>query len=372
MPRSRAIVRGRAALFLLIVLLVGVPLALAHFVGWPLPRHFPDYDAVLTSVQRTGVRDDSVVKALSIVVWLTWVCLAVGVVVEAIGLARSRPPVQRRSLGSVQRLAGGLVASVALLTGPAAVHGAPPVGSVPLRPTPAAVAAVSAGQHTVPAAITVHRGDTLTSLAADALGDPTRWPDLWRENSGRRFGRVTFDDPNLILPGWDLRLPAPAAAHPVAEVAQATQVARSADAPVAATSAAVAVAPSSAPVPKAAPVVMVRPAANRATDEGSGARFRRRRGLGDRGRSAPRRRRHQHAARRPGRHVPRRHRHDRGGREPSSAPPAQRAGRRPTSAPDAIGDADGAGAAGPEPARAAHPPRPGRCVGAFAAALGPC
>ena len=172
MPRSRAIVRGCAALFLLIVLLIGVPLALAHFVGWPLPRHLPDYDAVLTSVQRTGVRDDSVVKALSIVVWLTWARLAVGVVVEAIGLARSRPPVQRRSPGSVQRLAGGLVASVALLAGPAAVHGAPPVGSAPLRPTPAAVAAVGAAQHTVPAAITVHRGDTLTSLAADAARRP--------------------------------------------------------------------------------------------------------------------------------------------------------------------------------------------------------
>ncbi len=49
----------------------------------------------------------------------------------------------------------------------------------------------------------------------------------------------------------------------------------------------------------------------------------------------------------------------RGGRKPPSATPAQCAGPCPTSAPDAIGDADGAGAARPQPARAAHPPRPG-------------
>ncbi len=271
MSRSRAIVRGCAALFLLIVLLVGVPLALAHFVGWPLPSGLPSYDAVLTSIQRTGVSDDSVVKALSIIVWLTWARLAVGVVVEAIGLARSRPPVQRRPVGSVQRLAGGLVASVALLAGPAAVHGIPPVGPSVARPTSAAV---NAGQRSAPAAITVRRGDTLTSLAAEALGDTTRWPDLWHENSGRRFGSVTFDDPNLILPGWELRLPAPAAARPVAPVAPGSPVApvapvaevsKVADAPAAAISTAPAPAP--APAPKAQPVAMVRPAANRASDD---------------------------------------------------------------------------------------------------------
>src|SRR4051794_4765137 len=224
MPRSRAIARGCAALFLLVVLLVGVPLALAHLVGWPLPSHLPSYDAMLTSVQRTGVSDRSVVKALSIVVWLTWARLAVGVLIEAIGVARSRPPMQLRSLGSAQRLAGGLVASVALLAGPGAVHGAPNPTAARAQPLSSLVTqTVSANHPTSPAAVIVQPGDTLTGLAREALGDASRCSDLWRANPGRRFGQVPSHDPTLTPPEWELRLPAPAA--------QATSAAPAAAAP---------------------------------------------------------------------------------------------------------------------------------------------
>ena len=54
----------------------------------------------------------------------------------------------------------------------------------------------------------VEKGDTLSSIAAEHLGDPTDWPEIWAENSGDTMvdGR-TFDDPNLIIPGWRLDLP---------------------------------------------------------------------------------------------------------------------------------------------------------------------
>ncbi len=60
----------------------------------------------------------------------------------------------------------------------------------------------------------VQRGDTLWDIADEQLGDPTRWTDIWDRNAGDDMGGGrTFDDPDLILPGWNLELgdePAPA------------------------------------------------------------------------------------------------------------------------------------------------------------------
>jgi MYXO-CTERM domain-containing protein len=53
----------------------------------------------------------------------------------------------------------------------------------------------------------VQRGDTLWDIADEQLGDPTRWTDIWDRNAGDDMGGGrTFDDPDLILPGWDLEL----------------------------------------------------------------------------------------------------------------------------------------------------------------------
>ncbi|MCH7229954.1 LysM peptidoglycan-binding domain-containing protein [Glycomyces sp. L485] len=53
---------------------------------------------------------------------------------------------------------------------------------------------------------------TLWSLAVKYLGDGTRWPEIFEANQGRTFadGR-TLTDPDLIIDGWELIIPAPAA-----------------------------------------------------------------------------------------------------------------------------------------------------------------
>ena len=57
------------------------------------------------------------------------------------------------------------------------------------------------------ATYTVERGDTLWDIADEQLGDPTAWPEIWERNAGDDMGGGrTFDDPNLILPGWELEL----------------------------------------------------------------------------------------------------------------------------------------------------------------------
>jgi hypothetical protein len=54
----------------------------------------------------------------------------------------------------------------------------------------------------------------LSSIARDELGRAAAWPTLWDANQGRSFGERVFDDPNLILPGWDLAVPQPAVLIP--------------------------------------------------------------------------------------------------------------------------------------------------------------
>lgn len=75
---------------------------------------------------------------------------------------------------------------------------------------PAASTAAPLRGDTATHPVTVAAGDTLSGLAAaDGIGD---WHQVWPANSGRpEPGGRYFTDPNLILPGWTLRLPDPAA-----------------------------------------------------------------------------------------------------------------------------------------------------------------
>ena len=51
-------------------------------------------------------------------------------------------------------------------------------------------------------------GDTLWDIAEDELGSGIEWSQIWQENAGADMGAGrTFDDPDLILPGWELELP---------------------------------------------------------------------------------------------------------------------------------------------------------------------
>jgi hypothetical protein len=57
----------------------------------------------------------------------------------------------------------------------------------------------------------VRPGDTLWSIARSQLGDPRRWPEIAElSTSMRQPGGLRLTDPDLVLPGWSLRLPVPA------------------------------------------------------------------------------------------------------------------------------------------------------------------
>jgi nucleoid-associated protein YgaU/DNA-binding SARP family transcriptional activator len=66
---------------------------------------------------------------------------------------------------------------------------------------------------TVPATVIVRppvngTHDTLWRIAARELGNGARWPEIWALNHNHReSGGAVFSNPNLIQPGWVLRLP---------------------------------------------------------------------------------------------------------------------------------------------------------------------
>ncbi|MGH2356299.1 MAG: LysM peptidoglycan-binding domain-containing protein, partial [Chloroflexota bacterium] len=229
----RRLARGLGALAALVLLLVGIPIALAVLVGWPLPHGLPSWNEFRSALTTSGPGDEVIVKGLAVVCWLAWATLAASVVLEVAGVIRGRGSRRVPFAGPVQALAANLVAAVVLTlpsvgvrTTPSATQPlaarlqAPTIKPIAAAPPPGLhepdqpvlfVSATSDPATEVAGAeetYTVVRRDTLWGIAEVHLGDPFRWPELFALNQGRPQpdGR-TLTDPNLIRPGWVLALP---------------------------------------------------------------------------------------------------------------------------------------------------------------------
>jgi DNA-binding SARP family transcriptional activator len=255
MIRLARLAKGLAALAVLVGLVAGVPWALWHFVGWPLPHHLPTAGQVGRALDHQGIPAQSLVDALAVVVWATWATLVASLTVEIPAALAGRHAPHLPVAGIFQPVTGRLVAAVVvacLAVAPRPAHdtaaglpglglatGRRPVAALVLtgdrqplpnqgRPTlplgADTVATVAAPQGTpapgpAVAAATrtyvVQRGDTLWGIAERELGDPLRWSEIYQLNEGRpQPGGVTLTDPHWIDPGWTLLLPATTASSP--------------------------------------------------------------------------------------------------------------------------------------------------------------
>jgi nucleoid-associated protein YgaU len=58
-----------------------------------------------------------------------------------------------------------------------------------------------AGKKTKDRTYVVQRGDSLSKIAKEVYGDAGRWREIYEANQDQ------IKDPNLIRPGWELRIP---------------------------------------------------------------------------------------------------------------------------------------------------------------------
>ncbi|MHB1510565.1 MAG: LysM peptidoglycan-binding domain-containing protein, partial [Acidimicrobiales bacterium] len=254
MARPARLAKGLGALALLASLVAGIPWALWHYVGWPLPHHVPSTGQIGHVLTQHGIAGRSLVDVLAVVVWITWAVLVASVAAEIPAALAGRRARRLPVAGIFQPLTGRLVAAVvvaclALVPRPAhdtttastalrlaAVRR--PVAALvltgnrqplsyrvpPTSPPGADTAAAGTAPPGIPApgpvagatrSYVVRRGDTLWGIAERELGDPLDWSQIFALNEGRpQPGGVTLTDPHWIDPGWTLLLPTPAATAP--------------------------------------------------------------------------------------------------------------------------------------------------------------
>ena len=108
------LIRGLAALVVLVAGLVAVPVFLVVVVGNPLPS---DLDGARLVGRLTRPDDGSILVGLvTIVAWIAWAVFAASVIVEIIAvLSRQRVRIRLPGLMASQRLASGLVVAVVAL-----------------------------------------------------------------------------------------------------------------------------------------------------------------------------------------------------------------------------------------------------------------
>ena len=259
MSRLAHLAKGIAALVLLAALVAGIPFALWHYIGWPLPHHVPSTGQIGHVLDSHGIAGRTLVDVLAVVVWVTWAVLVASVAAEIPAALAGRRARRLPVAGVFQPLTGRLVAAVvvaALALAPRPAHsqpvGSPGTGLVALRRPVAALVLTGNSRPALPHApptappgadtspsgapvaslpmlgpsgpaphpspgtqvadqmrtYVVQRGDTLWGIAERELGDPLRWSQIYALNEGRpQPGGASLTDPHWIDPGWTLLLP---------------------------------------------------------------------------------------------------------------------------------------------------------------------
>ncbi|HEY7277676.1 MAG TPA: hypothetical protein VH594_17020 [Trebonia sp.] len=233
---------GLLAVVLLAALTIGVPAALVMIIGLPIPKSMPSMSVL------TGQLDVlTILKILSVVVWLAWLQLVWCVMVEIRAAVRNVGVPSRVPLsGGTQSVAHRLVTAALLLFSAAAalspavsqLAAAPqPAHSISAQAMPGAVgsAAVTTTELTQAPAQHAHQAqklyvvtppqgryhESLWEIAQHHLGDGRRYKEIFELNKDRvqpDGSKLTIA--SLIRPGWTLHMPGDAFGPGIQTVAQ--------------------------------------------------------------------------------------------------------------------------------------------------------
>jgi hypothetical protein len=222
---------GILAIIALAALTIGVPIALVTVIGLPWPHATPGL-----SVLTHQLDIPSILRVLSIVIWLAWLQLVWCVIVEIKAAIRNVGlPSQVPLAGATQSAAHRLVTAALLLftagaaLSPAFAHGGPPrvshtVSSVqpgarggqpgprttPPQPVRAPTVAEAPGGSKVyivkPPEGRYH--ESLWEIAENHLGDGRRYAEIYELNKDRvQPDGAQLTIASLIRPGWILHMP---------------------------------------------------------------------------------------------------------------------------------------------------------------------
>ncbi|MGW4822227.1 BTAD domain-containing putative transcriptional regulator [Streptomyces sp. NPDC004227] len=239
-------VKAFLAFLALLVLLVGVPLALATQIGWPLPHGLPSLDWL-----QQEITVQTFLSILTVVVWLAWAQFTACVLVEMkAALSGVGVPGRVPGAGPSQLLARQLVAAL-LLVGATAASLTPGLSQLghglegnqkrtvaAAQQTPGGLfgqqreqaantaAAVAEQAASVAAKAEAKQGDTkyyriqppegrhhdsLWEIAQRHLGDGRRYKEIYQLNKDRvQPDGSRLSEASLIRPGWIMEMPADA------------------------------------------------------------------------------------------------------------------------------------------------------------------
>jgi hypothetical protein len=227
------VLTGLLAVVALAVLTVGVPIALVSVIGLPWPHGAPTL-----SLFTHQLDIPSILRVLSVVIWLAWLQLVWCVIVEIRAAVRnvgvpSRVPLAGATQSAAHRL---VTAALLLFTATAALSPALTHATAPPRPShtlssvaPGARAGQPSGDQTpapqqvgtptlaqAPQADRVYvvrppngrYHESLWEIAQNHLGDGRRYAEIYELNKDRPQpdgSKLTIA--SLIRPGWVLRMP---------------------------------------------------------------------------------------------------------------------------------------------------------------------
>ena len=247
------LIRGMASAALLAGLLTGVPLLLFIGVGWPLPQGFPSGSEISTVIKTGAISPSLILKPISLVVWMLWLQMLVGVGIELWAHFRGRVAPRVVLIPSfVQRLSAQMI-STALVIAFSIQHPGIAMAnnkdlmvpttiemdfeqswefgshseesrhvSDPLKNGPETIDSQESTEAR-PLVHIVERRDSLRMLAERYLGDPSRWTEVFVLNQGQpQAGGGSLADPARLQPGWELVMPADARQPASAEVNRET------------------------------------------------------------------------------------------------------------------------------------------------------
>lgn len=242
--RVADIVKGLLALVVIAAIVVGVPMALYAGFGTPWPQ-----EPLATDWIYTDFTPRDVLAVLVVVVWLAWLHFVICVLIELFAEQRGRglaphvpggsvgtQPLARRLVGAVLLLSGGVAATLPIATAvttnetqyqrnpvvTTAAQDAAKLGAAKATDRVSVEADPERAAFTERSGSVVHKYvevqppqgrnyDTLWGIAERYLGDGMRYKEIAALNNGViQPDGTRLQNPDLIYPGWILKLPADA------------------------------------------------------------------------------------------------------------------------------------------------------------------